>query len=61
METVQPEDSRWHDKTLDGRVFECQHCGAEEQAWEADALCEDCGGITKLPIEVMEDFGPSVN
>lgn len=60
MKTVEPGDDRWHDKSLDGKSFTCEHCGAKGTAWEADALCDECGKITKIPIEVPEEgeWGP---
>lgn len=53
MRTGEPDDPRWHDKSLDGKPFTCKHCGADGIAWEADALCDECGKTTKVPIEII--------
>jgi len=58
MVLVQPDDDRWHDKSFSfGRPFECDYCGAEGYTGEADARCDECGRITRLPIEVEEVGG----
>jgi len=58
---VAPDSPRWHDKTLDGRPFTCEHCGAVGRAYEANAVCSECENITELPIEVMPEWGPRVD
>lgn len=43
---------RWHDKSVN-KLFRCEHCGAEGGTGEADAICDECGRKTYLPIEVI--------
>jgi len=53
MPLVGPDDDRWHDKSFRFvRPFECRHCGASGTTGEADARCDECGGTTRLEIEV---------
>lgn len=52
-ELITPDDPRWHDKTFQSsRPFECEFCGAEGTAAEADPRCEECGRINQLAFEI---------